>query len=102
MYTYKLYYIFIKKNRWTTSNKAIFNLGYHLIWCPKYRRKVLVGDIEQRLKFLLLEKAKEISVKRLYIKTSSSGIYFIKIKTTNTLDAIIFLRKCCLYFRIDC
>lgn len=48
--------------RWTTSNKAIYNIGYHLIWCPKYRRKVLVGDIEVRLKELLINKASEIGV----------------------------------------
>ncbi len=48
--------------RWTTSNKAVFNIGYHLIWCPKYRRKVLVGDVEIRLKQLLTDKANEIGV----------------------------------------
>jgi len=32
--------------RWTHSNKSVFNIGYHLIWCPKYRRKVLVGNVE--------------------------------------------------------
>jgi putative transposase len=49
-------------NRWTTSNKAVYNLGYHLIWCPKYRRKVLVDRVEVRLRELLVEKASKISV----------------------------------------
>lgn len=48
--------------RWTTSSKAVFNIGYHLIWCPKYRRKVLVGPVETRLKELLLNKAKELGI----------------------------------------
>lgn len=48
--------------RWTTSNKAVYNIGYHLIWCPKYRRKVLVGAVELRLKELLQEKAKELGL----------------------------------------
>jgi|ERR1035438_1154182 putative transposase len=47
------------KSRWTTSNKAIFNIGYHLIWCTKYRRKLLTNDIEARLKILLMSKSKE-------------------------------------------
>ena len=46
--------------RWTHSRKIIYNLGYHIIWCPKYGRKVLVGDIERRLRELLNEKAKQI------------------------------------------
>lgn len=46
--------------RWTTSNKAVYNIGYHLIWCPKYRRKVLVNAVAERLKELLYEKAASI------------------------------------------
>lgn len=46
--------------RWTTSNKAVYNIGYHLIWCPKYRRKVLLGAVADRLKELLTEKAASI------------------------------------------
>ena len=49
-------------SRWTTSNKAVYNLGYHLIWCPKYRRKVLIGDFETRLKELLHEKAERLGI----------------------------------------
>jgi REP-associated tyrosine transposase len=47
-------------NRWTHSNKAIFNIGYHIIWCPKYRRKVLVDGVEKRIKQLLPEIATSI------------------------------------------
>ena len=47
------------KDRWTNSRTSVYNIGYHLIWCPKYRRKVLKNNIELRLKELLLEKANE-------------------------------------------
>lgn len=49
--------------RWTTSNKAVYNIGYHLIWCPKYRRKVLVNAVADRLKELLTEKAASIGAR---------------------------------------
>lgn len=48
--------------RWTHSNKAVFNIGYHLIWCSKYRRPVLVDDVEKRLKVLLLQKAQQLNI----------------------------------------
>lgn len=48
--------------RWVRKTTCVFNIAYHLIWCPKYRRKVLVGKIEQRLKQLLSHKAKNISI----------------------------------------
>jgi putative transposase len=40
----------------------VHNLGYHIIWCPKYRRKILIGAVEKRLKQLLKQKAKEINL----------------------------------------
>lgn len=49
--------------RWTHSNKAIYNIGYHFIWCPKYRRKVIKDKVETRLKELLIEKANQINIK---------------------------------------
>lgn len=49
-------------NRWSTSNTAIHNLGYHIIFCPKYRRKVLTGHVKKRLHELLLNKANELNV----------------------------------------
>jgi putative transposase len=52
----------MSESRWTTSNKAVYNIGYHLIWCPKYRRKVLVGEVEIALRQLFLEKAELIGV----------------------------------------
>ena len=48
-------------NRWKSSKHAVYNCAYHFIWCPKYRRKVLVDGIDERLKELLLEKASEHS-----------------------------------------
>jgi putative transposase len=48
--------------RWKTSTSTVYNVCYHIIWCPKYRRKVLEGDVEIRLKELLHDKAEELEV----------------------------------------
>ncbi len=50
------------EKRWRKSRSATYNLAYHLIWCPKYRRKVLINGIDIRLKELLNEKAIELGV----------------------------------------
>jgi putative transposase len=49
-------------SRWKTSNTAVYNVAYHIIFCPKYRRKVLVGKVETRLRELLYEKAERLGV----------------------------------------
>src|SRR5215207_9722100 len=38
---------------------AVHSLGYHLVWCPKYRRPVLVGRVAERLRELLGAKCAE-------------------------------------------
>jgi len=37
------------------TNKTLYSAKYHLIWCPKYRRRVLVGEVEARLKEIVGE-----------------------------------------------
>jgi len=48
--------------RYRHSSGSAFSLKYHLVWCPKFRRKVLVGAIQEDLRSLLHQKAQEIEV----------------------------------------
>ena len=41
------------------NTTSVVNINYHIIWCPKYRRKVLVGEVETRLNELLPELAED-------------------------------------------
>ena len=52
----------MSKNRWTKAKTTVYNLGYHIIFCPKYRREVLVGEIKQRLEQLFSEKAADLEI----------------------------------------
>lgn len=40
-------------SKYRKNSGAVFSLKYHLVWCPKYRRKVLTGKIATRLKEIL-------------------------------------------------
>lgn len=48
------------RDRWVNSNTSVYNLGYHIIWCPKYRRKVLINGIENKLKEIIISKCNEL------------------------------------------
>ena len=41
---------------------SVFTLNLHFVWCPKYRKQVLTGEVESRLKALLHEKAAVLDV----------------------------------------
>jgi len=49
-------------NRYAKNKGAVFSLKYHIVWFPKYRRPVLTGDIEHRLRVLLDEKTTELGM----------------------------------------
>jgi putative transposase len=38
-----------------TNNNIAYNCHYHVVFCPKYRRKVLVNEVDERLKTILIE-----------------------------------------------
>ncbi|WP_089007440.1 IS200/IS605 family transposase [Micromonospora viridifaciens] len=38
-----------------SNSNVVFQCGFHVVWCPKYRRRVLDGRIEERLKQLIRE-----------------------------------------------
>ncbi len=46
--------------KYKSNNNVVYSCKYHVVWCPKYRRKVLVDEIAVRLKELILERAAEI------------------------------------------
>jgi putative transposase len=48
--------------RYAKNAGAVFSLKYHLVWCPKYRRAVLVKPVDSRLKTLLQQKANELGL----------------------------------------
>jgi REP element-mobilizing transposase RayT len=33
----------------------VFSLKYHLVWCPKYRKRILVDKLAKRLRQLLYQ-----------------------------------------------
>jgi putative transposase len=39
-----------------SNNNVVYSSNYHVVWCPKYRRKVLVDKVAKRL-FELIHKA---------------------------------------------
>ena len=43
-----------------SNHNVTYSCKYHVVWCPKYRRKVLTGEIETRLTELIMQTAKEI------------------------------------------
>lgn len=76
--------------RWKRSTTTVYNISYHLIWCPKYRRKVLVIDVAKWLEELLLQKAHEIEVEIVQMEIMPDHVHlFVKTTPTNSPHFIV-------------
>ncbi len=42
-----------------SNRNIVYSCKYHVVWCPKYRRGVLVSGVDERLKAILREVAQE-------------------------------------------
>ncbi|MBR2595603.1 MAG: transposase, partial [Solobacterium sp.] len=41
--------------KYKSNNNVVYSCKYHVVWCPKYRRPVLVDGVDDRLKELVEE-----------------------------------------------
>lgn len=45
-----------------SNRNIVYSCKYHVVWCAKYRRKVLTGSVETRLKELLIKSCASMDV----------------------------------------
>lgn len=59
--------------QYKSNNNIVYCCKYHVVWCTKYRRKVLTEEVDIRLKELLKQVAKEISVEILEMEVGDKN-----------------------------
>ena len=64
-------------NKYKSNNNIVFSCKYHIVWCPKYRRKVLVDDVEKRLKEIIKELSLELNVEIIEMETDKDHIHIL-------------------------
>jgi len=57
------------------SRNQVYLINYHLIWCPKRRRKVLVNGIKDRLQAILQDVASEKQVRILALEIQPDHLH---------------------------
>ena len=60
------------------SNKnVVYSCKYHVVWCPKYRRSVLVDGIDERLKTILYETVAETNAEILELEIMPDHVHVL-------------------------
>ena len=63
--------------KYKSNNNIVYSYKYHVVWCPKYRRKVLTNGVDVRLKELLLEYATNLSVDILEMEIMPDHVHIL-------------------------
>lgn len=55
----------------------VYSIKYHLVWCVKYRHKVIEGEIAESLKELITEIAEKHNIKIIEMETDLDHIHLL-------------------------
>lgn len=63
--------------KYESSTHVVYSCKYHIVWCPKYRRKVLVDGVDLRLKELLPALAAEVRTEILEMEVMPDHVHLL-------------------------
>ena len=63
--------------KYKTNCNVVYSCKYHVVWCPKYRRKVLTDGVDIRLKELLLSYAANMNVDILEMEIMPDHVHLL-------------------------
>ncbi|MCX6009239.1 MAG: IS200/IS605 family transposase [Chloroflexi bacterium] len=77
-------------DRYKRNAGCVFNVKYHLVWCPKYRKPVLINDIAIRLREVLSLKAKQLGIEVEMMEIQPDHVHvFITGQPTEAIQHIV-------------
>ena len=59
------------------NNNIVYGCKYHVVWCPKYRREVLVDGVDVRFKEIAYQVADEMSFEILEMEVMPDHVHIL-------------------------
>lgn len=60
-----------------TNNNIVYSCKFHIVWCVKYRRKILSGEIEERFKQIAAQVCQEMGVDVVEMETMPDHVHLL-------------------------
>jgi putative transposase len=67
----------MQKIAYKSNHNVSFSCKYHVVWCPKYRRKVLVEQVARRLEQIIREVCKEHQAEVLSLEIMPDHVHLL-------------------------
>jgi putative transposase len=72
-----LYTISLSKIAYKSNRNVYYSCKYHIVWCPKYRRKVLVETVAERLAQIIGEVCQEHEAEVLSLEIMPDHVHLL-------------------------
>ena len=77
-----------------STNKAVYSAKYHLIWCPRYRKPVLVGAVAARLAEVIAGVVAEAGGAVIEVEVMPGHVHLLaEVPPTVPLSKVVMLLK---------
>ena len=63
--------------KYKSNNNVIYSCKYHVVFCPKYRRPVLVDGVDDRLKKLIKETCDQLNVEIIEMEIMPDHVHLL-------------------------
>jgi putative transposase len=63
--------------QYKSNRNIVYSCKYHVVWCPKYRRAVLVQGIDSRLKAIIVEVVAETRCELIELEVMPDHIHLL-------------------------
>ena len=60
-----------------SNNNVVYRCAYHVVWCPKYRRPVIEGAVDERLKQIVREVCAERECNLIELETMPDHVHLL-------------------------
>ena len=60
-----------------SNNNVVYSCKYHVVFCPKYRRPVLVNGVDERLKEIIHETSDQMSCEILELEIMPDQVHLL-------------------------
>jgi putative transposase len=67
----------VNLKRYKSNRHIVYSSKYHVVWCPKYRRKVLMGPVAKRLERILRTLCRELKVDVLALEILPDHVHLL-------------------------
>ncbi len=60
-----------------SNRNVVYSCKYHVVWCPKYRRRVLMGEVETRLEEIIRQTAAELQTEVIELEIMPDHVHLL-------------------------